>query len=104
MLSRITIEINFDEGNLPIIQVINQQSDDVRDKLLTNFLQSVGHTSRWCRLLYMGNISGLEHFPTNKWHIVPITPKDLKEEIDLMQMVYDRWNDSPPIEAPIKKD
>lgn len=99
MLSRITIEVNFDEGNLPIIQVMNQQSDDVRDKLVTNFLQSLGHTSRWCRLLYIGNFSGNEHAPVNKWHIVPITPKDLKEEIALMQTVYDTWNDTAVVKG-----
>lgn len=102
MLSRLTIEVNFDEGNLPIIQVLNQQSDDVRDKLVTNFLQSLGHTSRWCRLLYIGNFSGNEHAPINKWHIVPITPQELKEEIALMQMVYDRWNDDAIINTPEK--
>jgi hypothetical protein len=90
MKSRITIEVNFDEGNLPVIQVLSQSSDDVRDKLIQSFLQSLQHTSRWCKIIYMGNRSVFETReadtnPIHSWHIIPLTPKELTEEIKLMQ-------------------
>jgi hypothetical protein len=94
MKSRITIEVNFEEGNLPIIQIMSQQSDDVRDKLIQQFLQSLQHTSRWCKILYMGNrsvynpkVAEIDH--THSWHIVPLRPNEIKEEIALMQSVLD---------------
>lgn len=86
MKSRITIEVNFEENNLPIIQVLNNRSsDDVRDKLITSFLQSLQHTSRWCKIIYMGNASIDEKEPIYRWHIVPVTPQQIPEEISLMQ-------------------
>ena len=92
MKSRITIEVNFDEGNRPIIQIMQQPSDDVRDKLLQSFLQSLEHTSRWCKILYMGNrsvydskVAEIDH--VHSWHIIPLVPKDIPEEIKLMEAV-----------------
>ena len=90
MKSRITIEVNFDENNLPVIQVLSQYSDDVRDKLIQSFLQSLQHTSRWCKIIYIGNRSPLRppddlQDAIHCWHIVPITPKDIQGEMELMQ-------------------
>lgn len=90
MKSRITIEVNFDEGNLPVIQILSQHSDDVRDKLISSFLQSLAHTSRWCKIVYMGNYSvygtkEAELNPVHRWHIVPIRPDEIREEIKLME-------------------
>lgn len=92
MKSRITIEVNFDENNLPVIQVLSQSSDDVRDKLIESFLQSLQHTSRWCKIIYMGNrskFSAPEDLvePIHCWHIVPIKPHDIPEEMKLMKSV-----------------
>lgn len=51
MKSRITIEVDFDNNNLPFIQVVNNhQSPDVRDKLITQFRQMLGGRSRWLRV------------------------------------------------------
>ena len=90
MKSRITIEVNFEENNRPVIQILSEESDDVRDKLIKSFLQSLQHTSRWCKILFMGNQTV---YPSNgefykevfKWHIVPITPQEMPEEIKLME-------------------
>jgi len=96
MKSRITIEVNFDENNLPVIQILSQNSDDVRDKLIQSFLQSLQHTSRWCKILYIGNFGVADMIKNNpvaevhKWHIVPITPKEITEEIKLMQATLKR--------------
>lgn len=94
MKSRITIEVNFDEGNLPVIQVLSQSSDDVRDKLIQSFLQSLQHTSRWCKIVYIGNRSPLRppddlQDAIHCWNIVPIRPPEIKEEIKLMQATID---------------
>lgn len=88
MKSRITIEVNFDEGNLPVIQIINvHNSDDVRDKLISSFLQSLQHTSRWCKILYIGNASYDERERIDRWHIVPIKPAEINSEMELMKSV-----------------
>ena len=88
MKSKISIEVNFDENNLPVIQVLHQESDDVRDKLISSFLQSFKHTSRWCKILYMG-VENVSHqsgdYLVNRWHIIPIKVGEIKEEMELME-------------------
>lgn len=40
MKSRITIEVDFDNGNQPVIQILHYpDSMDVRDKLIKNFTE-----------------------------------------------------------------
>ena len=86
MKSRISIEVDFERKNLPIIQILKQDSEDVRDKLVSNFLQSLQHASRWCKIDYIGE--GNE--PTQaRWHISPLTLEDLLEEVKLMQATID---------------
>lgn len=82
MLSRLTIEVDFSNGNIPCIQILQENSDDVRDKLVSQFLQSLMHTSRWCRIEYIG-----EQRLAHRWSITPITPYDLQSEIKLMEAV-----------------
>lgn len=100
MKSRITIELNFDEGNLPVIQIVQQNSDDVRDNLIKSFLQSLQHTSRWCKILYMGNrsvydpsVKEIDH--KHVWHIIPIKPLEIPEEIKLMEATVEKGKADP---------
>lgn len=55
MQSKLTIEVDFDKNNQPVIQIIHRQSDDVRDKLVTSFLQSFGHSSNWASVEWVQN-------------------------------------------------
>jgi len=89
MKSRISIEVDFDDNNLPVIQVLSQDSDDVRDRLLKAFLQSLQHTSRWCKIIYIGEAATFEDGTVNKerWHIKPLVPNEIEKEIKLMQAV-----------------
>ncbi len=77
MKSRITIEVDFDNGQ-PYMKILeDRESDDVRDKLITFFRQRLGHTSSWCKVVpsgYNGNI----------WEIRPITPDELKQHAEVM--------------------
>lgn len=76
MKSRITIEVDFDNGQ-PYIKVMEDaHSDDVRDKLITFFRQRLGHASWWCYIGFYGdgNENGMQ-----KWTIHPITPEKLPE-------------------------
>lgn len=89
MKSRITIEVDFDNGNLPIIRILSQSSEDVRDNLIQSFLQSLQHTSRWCKIEYKGNRSKFAppmdfDDPIHCWHIVPIKPAEIQSEMNLM--------------------
>jgi len=90
MKSRITIEVDFENGNLPIIQILSRESDDVRDNLIKQFLQSLQHTSRWCRIEYLTATDD-----AYKWAVVPITPKELISEIDLMRSTFEKWQVPP---------
>ena len=84
MKSRITIEVDFDHNNLPVIQILENHSDDVRDRLIGHFLQSLQHTSRWCKILFIADDSKGRH-----WRIYPMTPYEIPEEIKLMKSVIE---------------
>ena len=92
MKSRITIEVDFENGNMPILQILSRNSDDVRDNLLQSFLQSLEHSSRWCRIQYAGtrghwndNLTPLSDDAAHRWVVVPIKPSELPAEIKLME-------------------
>lgn len=86
MKSRITIEVDFENGNLPVIQILRKDSDDVRDKLISSFLQSFQHTSRWIKIDYAGEFSQHgEDGDVQKWILKPVVPSDLPNEIKLME-------------------
>lgn len=91
MKSRITIEVDFNDNNLPVIQILSCNSDDVRDNLIKSFLQSLQHTSRWCSIHYIGNMGKWNAFKNNeqddvhKWVIRPVTIKEIPHEIKLME-------------------
>jgi hypothetical protein len=91
MKSRITIEVDFDNGNLPVIQILRKDSDDVRDRLVSQFLQSLQHTSRWCKILYEGEFQQHgDQTNVQRWKVSPLMPSDLAEEIKLMETVLSR--------------
>jgi hypothetical protein len=80
MKSRITIEVDFDNGQ-PYIKVVNDTaSDDVRDKLVSFFRQRLGYTSSWCKINFpFHSNTGIINF-----RIDPIRPDELKEQADIM--------------------
>ena len=98
MKSRITIEVDFTTNNLPVIQILQIKSDDVRDKLVQQFLQSLQHTSRWCKINYIGNMgtwngqkdSTMDE--AHKWNIEPLYVSEIPEEIKLMKATHEEWN------------
>lgn len=95
MKSRITIEIDFENGNQPVIQILQRNSEDVRDKLLSSFLQSLQHTSRWVRINYKGSTQdwGAEA-DVRTWCLSSITPQQLEEEIKLMQATLEHFKNN----------
>ena len=106
MKSKITIEVDFDNNNLPVIQILSQDSDDVRDRLIKSFLQSLQHTSRWCKITYCGEASTFEDATVNKqrWRISPITPNELGSEIQLMQAELKCLKDEEESQMPTSPD
>jgi hypothetical protein len=95
MKSRITIEVDFNHNNLPVIQVLQESSPDVRDNLVQAFLQSLQHTSRWATITYdgEGSIDG----SVKRWKITPITPSKLEDEIKLMQATLNQMQEPVPV-------
>jgi hypothetical protein len=86
MQSKITIEVDFENNNRPVIQIIKRNSDDVRDKLISSFLQSL-NGSRWCTIQWVGGTIGdpTQQDQFARVHISPIPESDLKEELSLMK-------------------
>ena len=84
MKSRITIEVDFENGNQPVIIANLQSSDDVRDKLLKSFIEKFAHQRSWCQVNYMGEALG-----GNAYKIIPIEPKNHSEQGNLMKMLGD---------------
>jgi len=81
MTSRITIEVDFENNNQPMIRVIqDRSSDDVRDKLLKYFAEKLGYASTWLKVKFP------QYGPENAliYTIHPITPEQLEEEAKIM--------------------
>lgn len=91
MTSKITIEIDFDTA-LPYIRVIpDRNSDDVRDKLINEFRNKLGHASSWCRVRFDDTgVSGKPMFT-----IEPISVHTLQDELEMMQNVIKVQNTHP---------
>lgn len=55
MKSKITIEVDFNNGNKPVIQIVAKNSDDIRDNLIRAFYQSLGGSS-WCKIQFVQHV------------------------------------------------
>lgn len=90
MQSKITIEVDFENGNEPVIQIISRQSDDIRDKLIRFFIERLGHSSSWCKIYCTTTYEGeVDRF--QKWKISPIKPEQFSEEANAM-LIQDKLN------------
>jgi len=89
MKSRITIEVDFDNGNMPVIQILQYpDSNDVRDNLLKHFCQQFGGSS-WCKIQWKEGQA-----PYNRIVISPIKPEEFESESAVMleqHHVYKNW-------------
>ncbi len=97
MKSRISIEVDFENGNKPVIQIIRRESDDVRDNLISSFLQSL-QTSSWLKIRWIQNWDydrdKSEHFQRIFIETIPL--KEIEAEAQIM-LEQDRVNKSYPI-------
>lgn len=80
MQSKITIEVDFNDNNTPYLRVIHRRSDDVRDKLLNNFLISLAGESSWCKIFCDGPTLPDEFH----WKIKAITPDQFDQESEIL--------------------
>lgn len=83
MKSRISIEVDFDNNNQPVIQILQADSDDVRDKLLSHFTQQLGGSS-WCQIKWVCTPD--EGFA--RIHISPIKSDQFEEHAKVMLEQY----------------
>lgn len=102
MNSKITIQVDQENDNIPVIKIIHRKSEDVRDCLVSNFVQRLDHTSisRWLKIEYKG-----EYMPDGHvWQLVPIDSsiQALKEEIRLMQSMITALENEPDLPAELK--
>lgn len=88
MNSRITIEVDFDNNNDPVIQIVSRETDDIRDKLIRNFIEKLGTESNWCRisLVRIGNQEATGD-RANTWHIRPVPTSELEENMSEMNAI-----------------
>jgi hypothetical protein len=92
MKSRITVEIDYNNNNQPVIQILSRNSDDVRDGLIKSFYQALQGSS-WCKIRFVqdepdessfaGTIEGFKRI-----FITPIPEDDLKKEAEIMLEQY----------------
>lgn len=78
MKSRITIAVDFDSNNQPVLEIIAIDSEDVRDKLLKAFYQSLGGTSNTCKLEFSQVQRVDAGDPTTRILIRPVSSQDLR--------------------------
>jgi hypothetical protein len=84
MQSKITIEVDFENGNEPVIQIVSRNTDDIRDKLIKSFLQSLGGNS-WCKIYCEAASTHDEpDRQFQRWKISAIKPSGLKTEAETM--------------------
>lgn len=84
MKSRITIDVDFENGNQPIIQIVSKKSDDVRDNLIQSFYQTLRGSS-WCNIKFVQDI--MDEDPERAFkriYITPIPEDNLKEQAEIM--------------------
>jgi len=96
MKSRITIGVDFENGNDSVINVNFERSDDVRDNLVLDFAQKFSGQSSWCRADFMGD---------NILRIKPITAQQLPEQASLMNLMVNKYSaaSSPTPPLPLHK-
>lgn len=87
MESRIRVAVDFENGNQPVLHIAKKGSEDVRDDLLGAFIESFqSWNNRWAKVIYKGeDLSQGVQGQTLYYHIVPLTHKDLVEEMKLME-------------------
>lgn len=79
MKSRITIEVDFENNNSPIIQILQSASDDVRDKLVKSFTEQLGGSS-WCKIRWVAEVDS----QFSKIIISPISEADFRKNAAVM--------------------
>jgi hypothetical protein len=83
--SKITIEIDYENNNEPVIQIIAKDSEDIRDGLIKSFYQKLGGSS-WCKIRFAQDLSDSSD-PEKRFKrifITPIPEKYLKAEAEIM--------------------
>lgn len=79
MTSRITIEVDFENNNQPMIRIIEDRaSDDVRDKLLGAFRQKIGYDGSWLKIKFINDL--MLDDGKRRYNIYPIAPEELEAE------------------------
>lgn len=86
MESRIRVAVDFDNGNQPVLHIAKKSSEDVRDDLLSAFIESFpSWANRWAKVIYKGeDLSEGVRGQTLHYHIVPMSANDLINEMKLM--------------------
>lgn len=87
MESRIKVAVDFQNGNQPVIHIAKKSSeDDVRDALVSEFINGFPNWNhRWAKVVYIGeDMSQGVSAQTLHYHIIPLSEKDLIEEMKLM--------------------
>lgn len=76
-----TIKFDLAEDGSSNILIYQENSDDVRDKIANRFFQKLNYDSVWCKVTFLPSESGKRGAI-----ITPITPEEIKDEIEHMQM------------------
>jgi hypothetical protein len=97
MESRIRVAVDFENGNSPVIHIAKKLSEDVRDDLIGAFINGFpSWNNRWAKIVYVGEDLSQS---TLHYHIVPISIKDIEDEMKLMA-AYLKERKAVPVGTP----
>lgn len=76
MDSRISAAIDFNNGNKTCINIVQRESEDVRDGIVSSFLQSFATEDRYAKIVYVGENEYEKHY-----RIVPLDKEEIKKAL-----------------------
>lgn len=84
MLSKVTVEIDYNNQGRPYFRVMeNATSDDLKDKAVTQFRRVFNFKSLWCKV----DFGQVQMDGTIQWNIHPIPPEELAPHASAMQSI-----------------
>lgn len=90
-----TIKVDFRSledkinGFEPVIKVVLEDSEDVRDSLLKSFFQSLGGDSSWLRVNYENRVSIDENDKKTYVTLSPVKWTELEKEEEIIRLRID---------------
>lgn len=90
MKSKVTVELDYENGNIPVIQILrvfpepDEIHEDSRDRMIHSFCQRLGYVSDWAKVDFVQNHAPDGRTKHQRIFITPISPEELESQSMLM--------------------